>query len=69
MLDLPASGEVKLRQQLSLPPTGMFGAVLFSVMTRSNLPPLRCHWPATSGVLVTFFTGSPVQCTGPTIDW
>src|ERR1700730_12077199 len=50
------------------PPTGMFGAVLFAVMTRSNLSALRCHCPATSGVLVTFFTGWPVHFTGPTID-
>ena len=39
------------------PPTGISGAVLLVVMTRSNLSPLRCHCPATSGVLVTFFTG------------
>ena len=50
------------------PPTGMFGAVLFAVMTRSNLSALRCHCPATSGVLVTFLTGWPVHFTGPTID-
>src|SRR5262249_2106429 len=39
------------------PPVGISGAVLLVVITRSNLSPLRCHWPATSGVLVTFFTG------------
>src|SRR6185437_5840916 len=50
----------------SLPPTGMSGAVLFSAITRSNLPFLRCHWPATSGVLLTFFTGAPVHWIGPT---
>ena len=53
----------------SLPPTGIFGAVLFSAITRSNLPFLRCHCPATSAVLVTFFTGAPVHWIGPTIDW
>jgi len=26
-----------------LPPVGMFGAVLFSVITNSNLLSLRCH--------------------------
>ncbi len=41
----------------SSPPVGISGAVLLVVMTRSNLSPLRCHCPATSGVLVTFFTG------------
>ncbi len=50
------------------PPTGIFGADLFSVITSSKSLPLRCHWPATSGVLVTFFTGCPVHFTGPTID-
>src|SRR5260221_14388206 len=53
----------------SLPPSGIFGAVLFSAMTRWNLPFLCCHWPATNGVLVTFFTGVPVHWIGPTIDW
>src|SRR5215203_2242357 len=52
-----------------LPPVGMFGAGLLAVITSSNLSPLRCHCPATSGVLVTFFTGLPVHCTGPPIDW
>ena len=64
-------GAMGLRQEIgcSLPPSGMFGAVLFSAITRSNLPFLRCHWPATSGVLVTFLTGWPVHWIGPTIDW
>ena len=52
----------------SFPPTGMFFAVSFWVMTRSNALPLRCHWPETSGVLLTFLTGCPVQRTGPTIE-
>ena len=52
----------------SLPPTGIFGADLFSVITRSKSLPLRCHCPATSGVLLTFLTGWPVHFTGPTID-
>ena len=39
-----------------LPPTGISGAVLLSVMTMSYLLPSRSrHWPPTSGVLVTFF--------------
>ena len=41
---------------------------LLAVMTSSKSLPLRCHWPATSGVLVTFFTGWPVHFTGPTIE-
>src|SRR5215831_8177791 len=52
----------------SCPPTGISGAVLLVVMTRSKRSPLRCHCPATSGVLVTFLTGWPVHFTGPTID-
>src|SRR5439155_18026179 len=52
----------------SFPPTGMFFAVSFWVMTRSNALPLRCHCPDTSGVLVTFFTGPPAPRTGPTIE-
>src|SRR5262249_60739136 len=52
----------------SLPPTGIFAAVSFCVMTRSKALPLRCHWPETSGVLVTFLTGWPAQRTGPTIE-
>src|SRR5262249_41893171 len=41
----------------SCPPTGISGAVLLVVMTRSKRSSLRCHCPATSGVLVTFLTG------------
>ena len=41
----------------SFPPTGICVAVSFCVITRSNALPLRCHWPETSGVLVTFLTG------------
>ncbi len=52
----------------SVPPVGISGAVLLVVMMRSNLSFLRCHCPATSGVLLTFFTGWPVHFTGPTID-
>src|SRR5262249_48838203 len=52
----------------SWPPTGISGAVLLVVMIKSNLSPLRCHCPATRGVLVTFLTGCPVHFTGPTID-
>src|SRR5262249_40506549 len=52
----------------SCPPTGISVAVLLVVITRSKRSPLRCHCPATSGVLVTFFTGWPVHFTGPTID-
>src|SRR5262249_34557902 len=49
----------------SFPPSGMFFAVSFWVMTRSNALPLRCHWPETSGVFDTFLTGPPAQRTGP----
>ena len=64
-------GAMGLRQPIgcSLPPSGIFGAVLFSAITSSDLPFLRCHCPATSAVLVTFFTGAPVHWIGPTIDW
>ena len=65
-----AAEEPRLRQQLRLAADRNVAAPgSFAVMTSSNLSPLRCHWPATSGVLVTFFTGFPVHCTGPTIDW
>ena len=39
-----------------LPPTGIAGAVLLSVMTMSYFAPSRSrHWPPTSGVLAMFF--------------
>ncbi len=65
----PATGDPRYDNSCSCPPTGICGAGLLVVMTSSNLSPLRCHWPATSGVLVTFLTGWPVHFTGPTIDW
>src|SRR5262245_43197264 len=51
----------------SWPPTGISGAVSFWQMTRSKPFGPFCHWPETSGVLVTFFTGTPVHSTGPTM--
>jgi hypothetical protein len=55
-----------------LPPTGISGAVLLSVMTMSYLlPSRRRHWSPTSGVLVMFFCAKggrflPSQAMGPT---
>src|SRR6266496_130742 len=51
----------------SLPPTGMFGALLSLtiVMSKGKLLPLP-HWPPTSGVFVTFGTGPLPQVMGPT---
>ena len=54
-----------------LPPTGIAGAVLLSVMTISYLPSLSRHWPPTSGVLATFLAAkggrfAPPHCTLPT---
>ena len=51
----------------SLPPTGMFGAVAFSQMTRSKPLAVFVHCPPTNGVFETFFTGPFAQLTGPTI--
>ena len=36
-------------------------------MATSRRSPFFCHWPATTGVVQTFFTGLPVHFTGPTI--
>src|SRR5690242_5213536 len=33
----------------------------------SRRSPFFCHWPATTGVVHTFFTGWPVHLTGPTM--
>ena len=58
-----AAGDVDVaRRRLSYsrtssPPTGISGACVLVVITSSNLPSFFCHWPATSGVLETFFTG------------
>src|ERR1700730_13665514 len=55
-----------------LPPAGMFGAVLLSVMTMSYLlPSFTRHCPPTSGVFATFFAANggrfaPFHCTLPT---
>lgn len=51
----------------SLPPTGMFGAVALVVITSSGPDLPAFHWPATSGVFVTFLTGPLPHATGPTI--
>src|ERR1700687_4988905 len=66
--DVPISGERIHVSSSSFPPTGICGAVSFCVMTRLDTSPLRCHWPETSGGLVTFLTVMPAHCTGPTID-
>src|SRR5262249_59603599 len=55
-----------------LPPTGIAGAVLLSVMIISYFVPSRSrHWPPTSGVLAMFFCANggrflPSQAIGPT---
>ena len=53
--------------------SGMLGAVLLKTMLRSYLNFLPgFHWPPTSGVVQTFFTGlvgPPFQVIGPTSDW
>ena len=56
------------RQQLQLAADRNLRRGLVGGDDQVELVALRCHWPATSGVLVTFFTGWPVHFTGPTID-
>ena len=48
----------------ALPPTGMFGAVAFSQMTRSKPLAVFVHCPPTNGVFETFFTGPFAQLIG-----